>query len=87
MRRLTITGVADGATSGGSTVPVMPDRFRTWSMTWSFYAFIAVTFGLWGVSKLTRGSGGSDTFFGIVFLVIAVGHTARAVSVARSARP
>ncbi|WP_157970814.1 hypothetical protein [Nakamurella deserti] len=61
----------------------MPDRPRGFWTSWPVYAFLAVAFALWGIVKLTRGDDGADTFFGIVYLVVAVGNAARAVVAAR----
>ena len=54
-----------------------PSRSRLDS--WPCYLFLTVAFALWGVSKLTRGSDGTDTFFDVLFLFLAVGNGARAV--------
>lgn len=44
---------------------------------------MAAGFGPWGISTPTRGDDGYDTFFGMCFLIIAVGNAARAVVVTR----
>ena len=61
----------------------MADRLRGFWTSWPAYAFMAVAFGLWGISKLVRGGGGYDTFLGVVFVVVGVVNAARAVGAAR----